>query len=119
MKISIRCCNYRYLLINLCFMFNLIQKYMRRILLMAFMATTFALSAQIRYLDEVFTPAEIEIVSDVTYGTNVNYFISDFSDPTCVAQDLGQLWPLVLTQQPIPTAFYNPADTTTCVKVSH
>lgn len=91
---------------------------MRRILLMAFMATTFALSAQIRYLDEVFTPAEIEIVSDVTYGTNVNYFISDFSDPTCVAQDLGQLWPLVLTQQPIPTAFYNPADTTTCVKVS-
>ena len=75
---------------------------MKKILLLAFSAATFALGAQIRYLDEVFTPGQIDITHDVTYGTNINYFISDFTDLNCVGQDLGQLWPLVLTNQPFP-----------------
>jgi dienelactone hydrolase len=91
---------------------------MKKILLLAFSAATFALGAQIRYLDEVFTPGQIDITHDVTYGTNINYFISDFTNLSCVGQDLGQLWPLVLTSQPIPAKYYNPADTTTCLKVS-
>lgn len=91
---------------------------MRRILLLAFSAATFVVNAQIRYLDEVFTPGQIDITHDVTYGTNVNYFISSFTNQAKVAADLGQLWPLVLSNQAIPAKFYNPQDTSTAVKVS-
>ncbi len=91
---------------------------MKRVLLLVLSLSCAVAFAQTRYLDEVFTPGDIEITSDVTYGTNINYFISDFSNQAQVAADLGALWPLVLTGQQIPAAFYNPADTTTTVKVS-
>jgi hypothetical protein len=91
---------------------------MKKTLLFAFSAATLALGAQTRYLDEVFTPGQIEVTKDVTYGTNVNYFISSFTNQAKVAADLGQLWPLVLTNQPFPAKFYNPADTNSVVKVS-
>ena len=49
---------------------------MKKILLLAFSAATFALGAQIRYLDEVFTPGQIEVTKDVTYGTNVDLLLT-------------------------------------------
>ncbi len=91
---------------------------MKKILLFATGLSFLAATAQERYLDEVFTNAQITRTNDVVYGTNVNYFISSFTNQAKVGADLMALWPLVLTSQPIPAKYYNPADTSTVVKVS-
>lgn len=91
---------------------------MRKTLLLLSCISILGANAQTRYLDEVFTSGQIEVTSDITYGTNVNYFISNLTNPAKVGNDLMALWPLVLTNTPIPLKYYNPADTSTVVKVS-
>lgn len=76
-------------------------------------------NAQTRYIDEVFTDAQIVTTADVTYGTNINFLYSDFSNPGLFGPELVQLQTLVSTQQPIPAAFFDPQDASTVVKVSN
>lgn len=91
---------------------------MKRILLFVFGLSVALSQAQpTRYLDEVFPTSDLTITSDVTYGTNINYFFSDFSDQAKVAADLQVLWPMVIGGVPFPPAYYNPADTSTVIKV--
>ncbi|MFN6177289.1 MAG: T9SS type A sorting domain-containing protein [Flavobacteriales bacterium] len=75
-----------------------------------------AASAQQRYINEVFTNAQITITNDVTYGTNVNFLTSNLSSPL-VPTDLVALQTAVSLGQPIPAAYFNPADPSTAVKV--
>jgi len=91
---------------------------MKKTLLFALSLSAFASMAQERYLDEIFTDAQIEITSDVTYGTNVNYFISDLTNQAQVGADLMELWGLIATAQPFPVKFYDPANASTALKVS-
>ena len=80
-------------------------------------ATTAMASAQTRYIDEVFTDAEITTTSDVTYGTNIDFLYSDFSNPGLYGPEVVQLQTAVSMQQPIPAPFYDPFDASTVVKV--
>jgi len=75
-------------------------------------------SAQNRYLQEVFTDAEIEVTSNVTYGTNVNFLISNLTNPANIGRDITEIWTNILGGQTIPGKFYNPSDTSTDVKVT-
>lgn len=76
-------------------------------------------NAQTRYIDEVFTDAQIVTTSDVTYGTNINFLYSDFSNPGLFGPELVQLQTAVSMQQPIPAPFFDPLDASTVVKVSN
>ncbi len=75
-------------------------------------------NAQQRYINEVFTNAQITITNDVTYGTNVNFLTSNFASPL-VPTDLVTLQTAVSTGQTIPAAYFNPADPSTAVKVTN
>lgn len=76
-----------------------------------------AAAAQTRYIDEVFTDAQITVTSNVTYGTNIDFLTSDFSNPGLYGPEVVQLQTLVSTQQPIPAPFFDPGDGSTVVKV--
>jgi hypothetical protein len=76
-------------------------------------------SAQVRYLEEVFTDAQVTITPDVVFGQNIDFLTSNFSNPALFGPEVVQLQTLVSTQQPIPAEFFNPADTSTVVKVAN
>jgi len=76
-------------------------------------------SAQVRYIDEVFTDAQVSLTTDVIYGANIDFLTSDFSNPALFGPEVVQLQTLVSTQQPIPAEFFNPGDTSTVVKVAN
>ncbi len=76
-------------------------------------------SAQQRYVEEVFTDAQLIISPDVPFGINIDFLTSDFSNPGIYGPEVVQLQTLVTTQQPIPPAYFNPADTSTAVKVAN
>jgi hypothetical protein len=93
---------------------------MNRTLPLALVTAAFGLAstanAQQRYINEVFTNAQITITNDVTYGTNVNFLTSNFASPL-VPNDLVTLQTAVTLGQDIPAAYFNPADPSTAVKV--
>lgn len=76
---------------------------------------------QLRYNDPVFA-GQIDITSNVTYGTNIDFIFSQgISDPANGAQvqaDLIAIQTAIATGQPIPTTYYNPADPGSIVKVT-
>ncbi len=82
-------------------------------------AVAFTAQAQVRYLSEVFTPAQVTITNDVIFGTNIDFLTSDFSSPAAFGPEVGQLQGLVSAGSPIPAAFFNPADPSTVVKVTN
>ncbi|QQR86596.1 MAG: T9SS type A sorting domain-containing protein [Flavobacteriales bacterium] len=77
-----------------------------------------AVTAQTRYIDEVFTDAEITVTSNVIYGTNIDFLRSVFTQPAIYGPEIVQLQTLVSTQQPIPADFYSPDTNLTKVKVT-
>ncbi|QNR24033.1 T9SS type A sorting domain-containing protein [Croceimicrobium hydrocarbonivorans] len=82
------------------------------LLLLAFSGVA---SAQ-RYTTEVFS--QVTVTPDQRYATNIDFLTSDFSDQTQVVADVTALKTALATGQPIPAAFYNPADPSTDVKVT-
>ncbi len=74
--------------------------------------------AQDRYLNEVFTDAQLTITNDVVFGTNIDFLTSDLSNPALVGANAGTLQGLVSSGSPIPAAYYNPADASTALKVT-
>ncbi len=74
--------------------------------------------AQQRYLNEVFTRAQVLETPDVNYGTNIDFMTSDLSDPNVFIPQAMQLQAWVSAQQPIPAAFYDPTDNSTALKVT-
>ena len=93
---------------------------MTRTLTLALAAGTVVLATQVqaqqRYLEEIFTDAEINVTANVIYGTNVNFLTSNLASPD-VGPNIVQLQGLVDMQQPIPAPFYDPGDASTALKV--
>jgi hypothetical protein len=81
-------------------------------------AATMAATAQERYLSEVFTDAQVTYTDGVTFGTNIDFMTSDFSNPALYGPEVMQLQGLVTGGQPIPAAFFDPNDASTVVKVT-
>ncbi len=79
----------------------------------------FSAHAQERYLSEVFTPAQLTITNDVTFGTNIDFLTSDFSNPAMFGPEVGQLQGLVGGGLPIPAPFFDRNDPSTVVKVTN
>ena len=73
-------------------------------------------SAQ-RYLQEVFSNANVTITPDVTYGTNIDFLTSNFGSPL-VPTDIGTLQTIASTTGVYPAAYYNPSDVSTAVKIT-
>lgn len=74
-------------------------------------AVAFTAQAQERYLSEVFTPAQVAITNDVTFGTNIDFLYSKFSNPALYGPEVMELQTLVSTGQPIPAKYYASLDT--------
>lgn len=71
--------------------------------------------AQERYLEEVFTDAEIIIVADQPYGVNVNFLLSDLSDQVVAQAELTQLQIIAATGGQYPLKWFYPNNPTTPV----
>jgi acetyl esterase/lipase len=107
---------------------------MRKLLLlggltMSFIGTSLHVDAQTRYMDEIFTDAQITVTKNVTYGTNVDvlkntqlldptYLIANQAD---IVSEMTTLKTAYQTGGVIPTNFYAPfaLDPSTKVKVSN
>jgi hypothetical protein len=76
-----------------------------------------AASAQ-RYVSEVFTNDQIVVTPDVIYGTNIDFLTSNLGTPNLGAE-ITALQTAVSTNQPIPPAYFNPADASTGLKVTN
>jgi Secretion system C-terminal sorting domain len=88
-------------------------------LLLAGAAVALGTQAQAqRYLSEIFSDANITITNDVIYGTNIDFLTSNFASPN-VPTEIVELQTLVSTSQPIPAAYFDPADGTTALKVTN
>lgn len=74
-------------------------------------------SAQ-RYVTEVFSSDQIVETTDVIYGTNIDFLTSNLGTPNLVAE-ITELQTAVSTNQPIPTAYFNPLDPATGLKVTN
>lgn len=83
------------------------------------MAVAIAAQAQDRYLTEVFNANELVVTPDVTFGTNIDFLTSNFSNPAGAGPEVVQLQTAVTLGNPIPPAFFNPADPSTVVKVTN
>ena len=94
------------------------KKTLRHSLALALLASTVGANAQ-RYLSDVFTDAQIVTTPDVTFGQNIDFLTSNFSDVSQYGPEVVQLQTLVSTMQPIPAEFFNPADPATAVKVAN
>jgi hypothetical protein len=75
-------------------------------------------NAQQRYLDPIYAESDIEVTSDVTYATNIDFLTSKFENQMQVGADLQAIKTAVATGQPIPATHYNPTDGNSVVKVT-
>lgn len=95
---------------------------------MSFISTSIQSNAQMRYMDEIFTDAEIEVVSNITYGTNVDIMLNtQLLDPDYITLNQSRIVSEMTTLKTayqsgtqISANFYTPyaLDTTTIVKIS-
>ncbi len=85
-----------------------------------FMLSSLQLFAQKRYIDEVYTDADIEVTSNVTYATNIDFLRSSrlsSASQLQVGTELTAIKTALFTGQPIPATHRNLADTTSVIKV--
>lgn len=71
---------------------------------------------QNRYTSEVFS--QFQVNTGVSYAVNIDFLTSDFSNQASVAADVTAIKTAMATGNPIPPAYFNPADTSTDVKVT-
>jgi hypothetical protein len=72
-----------------------------------------------RYLTEIFPGNQINTSMNVTYGVNIDFLTSNFSNQAQVAADVTALQTAIQGGTEIPAAFFNPADASTAVKVTN
>lgn len=66
-----------------------------------------AVSAQTRYLEEVFSDADITVTSDVTYGTNIDFMRTNTSAPSSqLGAELTEIGTAMAMGNPIPMKYY-------------
>ncbi len=73
--------------------------------------------AQQRYVDEVFTEAQLELTTDVAYATNTDFL---FINPNCATlmAEFTDLQAFTDQGLPYPGAYLDPDDPSTCVKLT-
>lgn len=76
---------------------------------------TTSINAQQRYMDEIFTDAQITVVKDQPYSVNVNFLLSDLSDQAAVQADLTVLQTIAATTGQYPMKYFIPNNPTTPV----
>jgi hypothetical protein len=91
------------------------KKYLSLTLLMVLM--TIGATAQTRYVDAIYTDAQIEVTSDLDYATNIDFLRSKTSNQMNVGRDITEIKTALAMSQPIPIKFFN-ADTTVDLKVT-
>jgi hypothetical protein len=91
------------------------KKYLSLTLLIVSM--TLGVTAQTRYVDAIYTDAQIEVTSDVDYATNIDFLRSNVSNQMNVGRDITEIKTALAMSQPIPVKFFN-ADTTVDLKVT-
>lgn len=72
-----------------------------------------------RYLNEVFTDAQISVSTGIVFGTNIDFLTSDLSDPAAFIPEVMELQQDVSTQTPIPAPYFDPTNMSTVVKVTN
>jgi len=90
------------------------------LLVAGFMLSSLELFAQKRYIDEVYTDADIEVTTDVTYATNIDFLRSSrlsSASQQQVGMELTSIKTALAMGQPIPATHKNLADTTSVIKV--
>ena len=100
------------------------NSYMKRVYaLLCVLGLTVAslnVSAQNRYIDEVFGDSDIEVTSDVTYATNIDFLRStrlSGASQAKIGSELVAIKTALATGRSIPATHYNLADTTSVIKV--
>ncbi|MBT6235357.1 MAG: T9SS type A sorting domain-containing protein [Bacteroidetes bacterium] len=92
------------------------KQYFILTILCVFVAT--AATAQTRYVDAIYTDADIEVTSNVTYGTNIDFLTSTTSNQMNLVRDITDLKTILGTGGTIPTKYYDPSDASTDLKVT-
>lgn len=69
--------------------------------------------AQERFMDEIFTDAEITVVKDQPYSVNLNWIWSDFSDMAAAGADLQVLQGIATSGGAYPTKYFLPNNAST------
>ena len=93
------------------------KQYLIFTLLFSFLAS--ASLAQKRYIDPIYSDADIEVTSDVKYATNISFLLSKFSNQAQVIEDLTAIKTALATGQPIPKAYFDPRDASSDIKVEN
>ena len=93
------------------------KQYLIFTLLFSFLAS--ASLAQKRYIDPIYSDADIEVTSDVKYATNISFLLSKFSNQAQVIGDLTAIKTALATGQPIPKAYFDPRDASSDIKVEN
>jgi hypothetical protein len=75
--------------------------------------------AQKRYIDPIYSDADIEVTSDVKYATNISFLLSKTSNQAQVIADLTAIKTALATGQPIPKAYFDPTDASSDIKVEN
>ena len=91
------------------------KKYSILTLLLAF--TALSTTAQTRYVDAIYSNADIEVTSDIEFATNIDFLRSKTSDQAQVGADITEIKTALFTGQAIPAKYFN-ADTTVGLKVT-
>ena len=92
------------------------KQYLILTLLMVFIA--FNTSAQTRYVDAIYTDADIEVTSGVDYGTNIDFLTSTTSNQANVGRDITEIKTALGTGQAIPAKYFDARDASTDLKVT-
>ena len=74
--------------------------------------------AQKRYIDPIYSDADIEVTSDVKYATNIDFLTSNTSDPAQAVADITAIKTALATGQAIPATYYDPRDPSSKIKVT-
>ena len=80
--------------------------------------TAISVTAQTRYVDPIYTNADIEVTSDITYGTNIDFLTSTTSDQANVGRDITEIKTALAMSMPIPAKYYDPTDGSSDLKVT-
>ncbi|MCB9262448.1 MAG: T9SS type A sorting domain-containing protein [Flavobacteriales bacterium] len=88
----------------------------------ALLVSSFNVFAQRRYINEVFTDAEIEVTSEVTYATNIDFLHStrlSSSSSTRIGTELTVIKTALGMGQNVPGPYFDLSDTSTVIKLQN
>tara|TARA_R110002072_G_scaffold162072_13_gene313859 strand:+ start:415 stop:2088 length:1674 start_codon:yes stop_codon:yes gene_type:complete len=88
---------------------------MKKVLL-GLLTLTFGLAQAQRYSTEVFS--QVQVTSNVEYGVNVDFLTSDLSNQGQIITDITDIQTNIAMGNPIPAAYFDPADASTDVKLT-